>query len=445
MGALDAAAEAAGARALVLIDAVNEGTGRTLWPNHLAAFLAQMERSQWIGVVLSIRSSYEEIVIPEDVRSRAHIIIHDGFAGHEYDATRTFFIHYGLELPSTPLLAPEFRNPLFLKTLCPGLNAKGQTRLPRGFQGITAVFDLYLEAVNGRVASIVGFNPKTPLVKQALELVSKALLDSGERWLSVAAAETLVNSLASGRDFEKSLYRALVVEDLLIEEAAWREEGAGEDVVFIAYERFADHLAAKTLLDRHFDANNPAAAFAAGGPLSFFTDTEQYIAPGLLEAMCIQIPERVGEEFPSVAPGVMDCSGLPEAFRQSIIWRAISAFSDGTRAVLNELCDTDEDLQDTLDTLLTVATIPAHPLNADFLDARLRKDSMAERDSWWSEYLHNAWSTRGAVDRLIDWAFLTGPQTPVDEEALFTSVAWRCAGCLRLPTGFFGIARPLHS
>jgi hypothetical protein len=144
VGAVEVAAQAAGCRALVLTDAINEGSGRLIWPSHLAAFLAHLERSPWIGVLLSVRSSYEEMVVPEDVSARAVRVTHDGFAGHEYDATRTFFVHYGLELPSTPLLTPEFRNPLFLKILCRGLNTKGERRLPRGFHGITAVFDLYL-------------------------------------------------------------------------------------------------------------------------------------------------------------------------------------------------------------------------------------------------------------------------------------------------------------
>jgi hypothetical protein len=103
VGALEAAAQAAGHRALVLIDAINEGSGKLLWPNHLEAFLAHLERSPWIGVLLAVRSSYEEDLIPERVRARALTVTHDGFADHEYDATRTFFVHYGLELPSTPL------------------------------------------------------------------------------------------------------------------------------------------------------------------------------------------------------------------------------------------------------------------------------------------------------------------------------------------------------
>jgi hypothetical protein len=148
VGALEAAAQAANSRALLIIDALNEGAGRTIWPTHLAAFLAQVERSPWIGVVLAVRSSYEKVVIPEDVHERAVKVVHEGFSEKEYDAVKTFFVHYGLELPSTPLLALEFRNPLFLKTLCQGLNAKGESRLPRGFHGITS--HAILTSISGR-------------------------------------------------------------------------------------------------------------------------------------------------------------------------------------------------------------------------------------------------------------------------------------------------------
>lgn len=275
VGALEAAAQAAGSRALLMIDAINEGAGRIIWLSHLAAFLAHLERSPWIGVVLAVRSSYEEIVAPAEVRTRAVTVTHQGFMEHEYDATKTFFVHYGLALPSTPLLAPEFRNPFFLKTLCRGLNAKGERQLPRGFHGITAVFNLYISAVNERLASTLGFDRRNPLVRQALEAVSKALLDSGERWLTLSKVGEIVNALLPGREFERSLYRGLVVEGVLIEEAAPRHRAEPEEIVFVAYERFADHLAAKTLLDRHLAVGGPASAFAAGGPLAFICDKKK--------------------------------------------------------------------------------------------------------------------------------------------------------------------------
>ena len=418
VGALEAAAQAAGCRALVLIDAINEGNGRLIWPSHLAAFLAHLERSPWIGVLLSVRTSYEEILVPPEVRARAVAVTHQGFAEHEYDAARTFFVHYGLELPSTPLLAPEFRNPFLLKTICEGLHAKGERRLPRGFLGITAVFDLYLSAINNRLASALGFNPKDVLVRRALEAFAKVLVDSGERWLTLAKAQAVVNSLLPAREFERSLYRGLVVEGVLVEEAVSRQDAARQEIVFIAYDRLADHLVAKLLIDMHLDTAAPASAFTAGAPLAFLWDESQYVPPGLLEAMCIQIAERTGQELISLAPKVGDRWGFGDAFRQSLVWRAFTAFSESTREGLNKLVRSDHDLEDTIDILLTVATLPGHPLNANLLDQRLRRDPMPERDARWSIYLHGAWGAHGAVDRLVDWASSVGPSTALDDEAV---------------------------
>lgn len=420
VSALEAAAQAANCRALVLIDALNEGSGRQIWPAHMGAFLAHFERSPWIGVLLSVRSSYEEIIVPEEIRARAVSILHDGFSGYEYDATRTFFVHYGLELPSTPLLAPEFVNPLFLKTICLGLQLMGKRRLPRGFQGITATFDLYLTAINSRLAQGFNFNPKRLFVRQALEEFAKALPDANKRWLTLAKAEEIVNALLPGREFDKSLYRGLVSEGVLVEEMV------GEVIVFISYDRFADHIIAKELLDRHLNTTNLTSSFVEDEPFSFLYDN-RYVAPGLLEALCIQVPERTGQELVSLAPKLMDHWGIGDAFRQSLVWRATSAFCEETTDVLNKLIRNDHDWDDTLDVLLTVATLPEHPLNAQFLNQMLRKDSMPDRDSWWSTYLHQAWSNPGAAHRLVDWASSVTPDIVLEGETVdlcATTLAW---------------------
>jgi hypothetical protein len=118
----------------------------------------------------------------------------------------------------------------------------------------------------------------------------------------------------------------------------------------------------------------------------------------------------------------MDHWSLKKAFQQSLIWRSYNAFSDSTRETMNKLCQSEHDVHDTLDVLLTVATLPGHPFNALFLDRRLRKDSMPDRDSWWSVYLHQAWGTdqgiHGAIERLVDWASSLPPDAPIDDETI---------------------------
>ncbi len=418
VGALESAAQVTGSRALFMIDALNEGAGRDIWPSHLGSFLAHLERSKWIAVVLSVRSSYEDVVIPGHERALAVTITHKGFAGYEYDAARTFFAHYRIELTSTPLLSPEFRNPLFLKILCAGLNARGDRRLPRGFLGITAIFGLFLNAADSRLASSLGIDSRESLVRKAIQAFAAALADSGGRSLTLVRAKEVVNALLPGKGFEQSLYQGLVVEGVLLEEIVTRVSGDHEVMVVVAYERFADHLVAKTLLDRHLAKGDPASAFAPGGALAFICDKRKYTAPGLLEALCIQIPERINKEFSDIAPNCVDCQGFREAFWQSLIWRAPEAFSLATSAALNGLIRNTYDLYDSLEVFLTVATLPKHPLNAKFLHQRLIKTEMPERDASWSMYLHHVWGSHSAVDRLVDWSSSVKSDTPVDDETV---------------------------
>jgi hypothetical protein len=429
VGALEAAAQAANCRALILIDAINEGEGRSIWPNHLAALLRDIEKSPWLGAVLSVRSSYEESVIPEEVRNRAVKVTHEGFTDHEYEAMRAFFLYYKLELPSAPLLAPEFRNPLFLKNLCKGLEVLGHKRLPRGLHGITDIFKLILDSVNTKLArpEELDFNPKHPLVRTALEAIAKELSETDKRWLPASSAEAIVNNILPGRGFAHSLYQGLVVEGLLTENIFHTEGGAPEEMVVISYERFADHMIAKILLDTHLNSENPASSFAKGGPLAFLADEHTYVPSGLIEALCIQVPERAHKELVTLAPGIKKRHGIGSAFRQSLVWRKTDAFSDDTLNVLNKLIWNEYGWHDTLDALLTVATLPGHMLNAHFLDKNLRKLPMADRDAQWSTYLHTAWGGHGPITRLMDWALTLLPEDPLSEESVelcSTALAW---------------------
>lgn len=451
VGALEAAAQAKGCRALVIIDALNEGTGRFLWPGHLPAFIAHLERSPWIGIVLAVRSTYEDIVVPEEIRKRAAHVTHVGFSDHEYDATKTFFYHYGLELPSTPLLVPEFRNPLFLKTLCTGLQESGKRRLPRGTHGITSIFQLYLSSINEKLARELDFDPKGRLVQAALSNLAETLIREGKHWLPREKTRRIIDNLLPERNFERSLYRGLISEGVLTEDRVpWQTNGGPEEVVYLSYERIADHLIAGRLLDRYLGAIGIRRSTRVNSvnrklflslvklysriqhtlhkkePLGFLGYQGIYVSAGLLESLCIHFSESVGLDLLEIAPWLRTQPAIGEAFRQSLIWRDPNAFSNTTREILNELIRTEYDLHATLDVLLTVATLPEHPLNASFLDQRLRQARLADRDSWWSTYLHHAWG-HGVVGRIIDWASTITPNDNPEDGVVnlcSTTLAW---------------------
>ena len=424
VGALEAAAQAANVRALFIVDALNEGQGSLLWPVELAPFLTRLEESPWIGVVLSARTPHESTLIPEAVRNGAAEVQHDGFGDQEYDAVRSFFKHYDLELPSAPILSPEFRNPLFLKTICKGLQASGQRRLPTGFQGISAVFDLYLTAINEDLAKRLDFDPQKNLVRVAMRAVAGRTAETEHRRLPRTEAQELVDEFLPGRDYSKSLYAALVSEDILSEDVDWWSGSTQDRVTYVSYERLTDHLIADHLLQAHLDSDDPQKAFAEQGGLAFMREPGTLIPVALIEALCVQVPERTGKELARFAPELLERPDFGFVFLNSIVWRSLDAFTDDTRNVLNELAENGQlGSDEVLDSLLIVATAPGHPFNARFIDARLRRDSMPERDSWWSTYLHDewqdaAWRSKGAIYRLVDWASGLSDTSTLEDEVI---------------------------
>ena len=423
VGALESAAQAADSRALVMIDAVNEGRGSKLWPVHLPAFLRRLWRSEWIGVVLTVRSSYEAM-IPAEVRSQAFTVRHVGFGRQSYKAVRAFFTHHGLSLASAPLLGPGFDNPLFLKTVCAGLQGKGMTELPRGSRGITAIFELYLSSVNDRLAPALGYPERESLVQDALRELAGAFASASEKWLSVDAASAVVDALLPGRRYEESLYRALVTEGILIEErsgvrALSRDVG---EVVFLAYDRLAEYLITEKLLLDHFDKDEPMAAFEAGGALGFVLREEAYDVAGYLESLCVRLPEVTGCEVADVVPDLAKAIGFEDAFTKSLTWRDIHTMSSRTRELVSERLGPGRgQARGMVEALLTVATVPDHPLNAEFLDTRLRQDDMPTRDAWWSASLRGASSRVGPTRQLLDWALAMEPSTSLDDAVVMLS------------------------
>ena len=417
-------------RALLMIDAVNEGNAGAIWDDYLATFLAEIH-SPWIAVVLSVRSTYKKIV-PEEIQKYSIPIEHTGFEGKEYDVVQTFFPYYDLEPPSTPILNPEFGKPLFLKMICEGLQEKGEKRLPRGFQGISKVFDLYLESVNKKLAKKLGYDPDDKYVRDSLMKIAEYLVDKDEvdgyvRGVDKKTVKNIVNQFLPNRSYEQSLYRGMVTEGVLIEDPKLDNPNT-EIVVRFSYERFSDHIIANFLLQKHLDKNKPEKAFVKGGGMAFLIDEKRYGLRGLIEALSIQVPELTGKELIELVPELVESKNIwnridaTEAFRQSIIWRKSDAFSDKTIEFLSRLLKSELEGEhlllggdNVLDVLMTVATIPDHPYNATkLLDGLLSKDSMPVRDEWWTTYLHGTYQFEGPVNRLIDWALLILPEVKLD-------------------------------
>lgn len=428
LGALSAAGEATGRRSLLLIDALNEGEGRRTWRDQLPGVFATIQSYPWIAVAVSVRSSYEPLVIPDSLRAQIISVQHRGFAEREVAATRRFFDAHGIERPSVPLLMPEFSNPLFLMLFCRGIRNRGLTRVPPGLEGISAIFSFFLDSVQQRIADPdrVDFDSKIPVVERAVSALAIEMVQTGSQWIERERVASILETVLPTRGgFEHSLLRGLLSEGVLSEELLWTGPEASKEAVRFTYERFGDHRIAALLLESALTPKTPVIPTpesnlheSAAGPEevkplqipSLFTDgRSQWFYRGIINALAIQVPERTTSEIWELWPEARRSSVVPDAFFESLLWRRPESIGQTAIRLAKRYVRERTVIGDRVrDLLMGTAARPNHPLNAEFLHDVLNPLPMAERDVWWSTFAAHQDGDATTLGRLIDWAWSAG-------------------------------------
>ena len=380
--------EASNAPFLFLIDALNEAENPKAWQNELPALLAEIAQNPWISIGVSVRSTYQDIVLPVGGLSDLAEVEHQGFAGREVEAAERFFSEFGLEHPEIPLLGPEFTNPLFLKLYCEGLKGMGLSAPSKGETHVTDVFEHYLKSKADRIASQLELDPGAQPVQGAIHAFCEALADSNRDSLSRSSATEIFNEFAPDRNqWPDTMLGALLSESVLTADLGWsRASNESVDIIRFTYQRFADFRIGSTLLEP-LDGNPSRLkdSLADGTPLRKRLTEAPH---GWIEALSVQVPEHFGVELLDAAQwdlGSFRRELWEEAFVRSIGARRPSAVTERTRDLWREVQHRSPELSELLlETILSVAPSPEHPLNADFLHEKLKSMPMPNRDVAWT-------------------------------------------------------------
>jgi DNA replication protein DnaC len=236
LGALNAKAEAQGERLLFIIDAVNEGRGKYFWHDHINGFVSEFKNHPWIGLVLSIRSSYKELLIPEEILTIGKITLlrHSGFESIEYQASSFFFAQYGIEQPSVPLLNPEFSNPLFLKLFCEGLYRSGLTKIPKGYGGISSVIEFFIDSINEKLShpNYFDFPSNQNLIKKVAHKIIAYKLEQSLDHISYEKAFEIADNTLSKYSNKRRFLDSLISEGVFSKNLFWKGKGEDEESVY---------------------------------------------------------------------------------------------------------------------------------------------------------------------------------------------------------------------
>ncbi|MDE5424584.1 AVAST type 2 anti-phage system protein Avs2 [Raoultella ornithinolytica] len=412
-----------GKRVLVFIDAINEGSGNKFWNDNINSFVDEIRRFEWLGLIMSVRTTYRNVTISHENVERNNFEIHEhiGFQNVELEAVSLFYDYYSIERPSSPNLNPEFKNPLFLKLLCEGIKKNGLTKVPVGFNGISNILNFLVEGVNKSLASPrkYAFDPSFPLVKDALNEIIKFKLEIGSNSISLKDAHSVVQSVVNDYVADKNFLSALIDEGLLTKGIVRNDDNSTEEVVYVAFERFDDHLTVKFLLD---DIENIENEFKSDGRLkSYFHDEcDFYINSGIVEALSIQLPEKYGKELYEFLPKFSNNHKLLEAFIDSLIWRDIKAIDfEKIKPFINEhIFGFENSFDRFLEAVISISGLVDHPFNANFLHDWLKDHTLPNRDSFWTTKLKYKYSEDSAFRHLIDWAWDRTDKSFISDESI---------------------------
>ncbi|MGM0587119.1 MAG: ATP-binding protein [Bacteroidota bacterium] len=437
LGALDAKAQAVGSRIILFIDALNEGAGKKLWKEHIPGILSVIRRYPNLGIVFSVRSSYEKTVVPQRLIQNGELIKinHQGFSSHEYQAAKLFFKNYGIKEPSIPILHPEFSNPLFLKLFCEGLSRKGLDSIPEGHEGITAIIKFFLESVNVKVSGKHDIPEGIEIVQKVVKNIAHQIAEGETNYLPLDDAFTFVISLPeiSAILNKSDFFQDLVSEGILIKNMFLKGRDDYEEGVYIAYERFSDYLVASYLIEQYVEFDKPGEAFEEGGTLYNIIEGQNttFYNRGLIEAFSVIFPELNGKEFFEIAESVSSDREVAGAFIESLIWRKKETLHEGLKEYINDVIIRKHGLYNYfLETILLSTSNPDHYFNSDFLHMHLSRFSMAERDGWWVPFLHYRYpgdsKEMSAVARLIDWAWDNRENNNISDESVRLTTQTLC-------------------
>lgn len=403
LGALQAAAGATGRPALIVIDALNESRDKTLWSSALAGLAAEIGQYNQLALIVSCRDVYERSCIPRGLKIPRHV--HKGFEGDGAAAAKAYLDRNGIDRPGTPFLDTEFTNPLFLTTCVRRLRAEGKSAFPMGLEGITRLFEFWLEGVEHSLLSrgYTRISAGDGRIRRALNKFADQLALERVDALPFSQARALFEEEVAGFSSsgpDDDLVQRLIAEGVLRHVPS---DAGGDEEVSFTFQRFSDYFTADALL-RLFDTpSNLAKALKPGGDLEHLLPGWEY--DGIVEALWVQAPEQLGIELADLEPGFSKAVKLElRGFLESLRWRAPTAVTARTVELFERVWDRPEVRRSPLlELLLQVSSQAGHALNADYLHERMTAMPLPDRDALLTVNLEMH-DDGGPVDTLIAWA-----------------------------------------
>lgn len=408
--AIDSKAKELNKRAFIIIDALNEGEGKSLWETYFQAFMNRIKKYSNIAFIFSIRSPFEDIVLPKNAieENGINTFQHKGFSEEGYEPIRSFSDYYELELPTFPVLNTEYENPLFLKLAC-----KYYKGTNKSFEQTLKISDLFLniiESVNLNLSKSVNFDfdKELNLVHETVNGIVELMSQSDYREIKYVDAYSVVNDIASKHVQRSSKFLAALIDENIISKNI---DYDGDTIIYFTYERMGDHLLSNYLLK---DYNNDLLKMEKDTLIEkiksdekisryFKTESDLSFNQGLIEELTIKLADEYGLELFEIFTEYKKSISIIEPFINSLVWRSADSITDMTKEFINEeVLPYNNFSADLFDVMLLKTSHKNHPLNATALHRLLEQWDLSVRDFLWTQYISK--DSKNPF-KIVNWVF----------------------------------------
>ena len=432
---LDTLGREAGVRALLLVDGINENNPEGAWSRMLGKMLKQVRCFPYVGMVVSYRTPFNH-GLSKLAFAETPCMEHRGFEEISFEAQADFLKYYGVSLPEIPPMANEFTRPLTLRIICAALcklpekdQRKGFDGIASGQKGMTFILERYIKERAKDVSKKHNLKSSDfwKLIKR--DAASHMAENVTEEMPAVFFLQSMRKRFSVDWQKARNILRDMANEGVVIltwsSPEYWRSHDPAESpmqwrrrrVIQMPYQRFADHIIARSLLDKHLRTESASVvrrSFYANRPLgkifSLPKDGAHHLGPtniigepGLAEALIMEFPERIKK-----TPGITSMAkellfNLPrwkqkyayygDPFVSGLCWREKSTISDGTFNLINGyarnwVAGVNRDFycyggSNIMDALLRLACKHASPLSARCLYRYIKSMEMPVRDFLW--------------------------------------------------------------
>lgn len=435
---LNSIGQTVGQRILLAIDALNEGNGNIIWGRFLAGIVNDIEKYPWIALVVSIRSDYLDLIIPQQIQQSIINIEHRGFEDIFDSVCDEFFRYYGIE-STVPILNQEFSNPLFLKLFCESRkNDKGLSVLP----GLSEVFEGFQNHINDKLYSKFRYEPSLNIVKTIIEEIAKILVDGDLYAVTYTEFQKTIDEKVGGLLGRKSTDEYFNFLDALIKEGILRTftpYNEHKKQVTFAYDRMKDYYVTIQRLEKK-PANMDIKQFINSSP-SFKNvfSSREFTAERVINILSIILPEMFGTELIACSPDGKVTHLLLKGFLASFIWRKQPSVPDNITKWLLNIAEQNEEVKKLIiDEFLNICVISGHPYNMQFIHENfLYPQTMGQLDSWWTPHINSKFYAyeNTVYKRIVRWCWnINHPPSNISAESrllLGMVLSWFCCATNR--------------